>query len=73
MHFQNDNIATLKDIEDLVKLPEFECEIEKLTESLYARDNKDWNEKSFIKVFEKVCKKKVQRKKNDELLPKLYK
>ena len=72
-HFQNDNIATLKDIEDLVKLPEFECEIEKLTESLYARDNKDWNEKSFIKVFEKVCKKKVQRKKNDELLPKLYK
>ena len=72
-HFHNDNISTLKDVEDAVQNPKFECELEKLTESLYSKGSIDWNEKSFIKIFEKIYAQKPRSKDDGEILPKLYK
>lgn len=72
-HYHNENITTLKDVEDAAQSPEFECELEKLTESLYSKGSIKWNDKSFIKVFEKVYAKKARSKDNGEILPKLYK
>lgn len=71
-YYQNENITTLKDIENLNDDPQFECELEKLTEALYDRSNKDWKSGSFVKVFEKVAAKKYRKKTDDEPLPKLY-
>ena len=71
--YQRPDINSLKEVEELTNVPEFECELEKLTEALYARDNKDWKSGSFIKVFEKVYAKKYKRKDDNEPLPKLYK
>ncbi len=72
-HYHNENITTLTDISEVAKVPEFDCELDKLTESLYSKDSMEWNDKSFIKVFEKVYAKKVRSKDNGEILPKLYK
>ena len=49
--YQRPDINSLKEVEELTNVPEFECELEKLTEALYARDNKDWKSGSFIKSF----------------------
>ncbi len=36
-HYHNENITTLTDISEVAKVPEFDCELDKLTESLYSK------------------------------------
>lgn len=66
------DITSLREIEDLNTVPEFGCELDKLSEFLYADKQQDWNAALFIKVFEKVCRQKRNKGKSNELLPKLY-
>ena len=72
-HYRRQSINSLKDIEELSNDQQFECELEKLTEALYAKQATDWKSGSFIKVFERVTRKKYQKKEDNEPLPKLYK
>ncbi len=67
------DITSLREIEEINNVPEFGCELEKLSESLYADNQQEWKSGSFIKVFEMVCKQKKNKGKTNELLPKLYK
>ncbi len=67
------DISSLKEIEDLVKDSQFDCELEKLSEALYAKDSADWQAGSFIKVFERISKRKAPKKDDNAPLPKLYK
>ena len=66
-------IFSLNDVEELVGDRSFGCELEKLGEALYAKQEAEWNAEAFLKVFEKVNKMKARRMHDDELLPKLYK
>ncbi len=71
--YDQPDLTSLREIEDLNTVPEFGCELEKLSESLYANKQQEWNATLFIKVFEKVCRQKRTKGKSNELLPKLYK
>lgn len=72
-HYQKPGINSLKEVEELCNSQEFSCELEKLTEALYARSNQNWKNGSFIKAFEKVSSQKVRKKNDTAPLPKLYK
>ncbi len=72
-HYENTEIASLKDIEDINTVSEFGCELDKLNEALYSNKNNHWDASSFIKAFEKANRFKNLRKLKNELLPKLYK
>lgn len=71
--FANRQISGLQDIDDAVDNKEFRCELDKLTEALYAKETQAWNEHLFIRVFKKICKQKKGHRDNYEPLPKLYK
>ncbi len=64
--------TSLQQIANVNKISEFGCELEKLSEALYAQGTPDWNAASFIKVFTKADKQKVNKGTKDDILPKLY-
>lgn len=71
--YPGQRILSLQDIDAAVNDREFRCELDKLGEALYAKDTHDWNEFLFIRVFNKINKRKKGRQNNHEPLPKLYK
>lgn len=71
--FPSQKILSLQDIDTALNDKEFRCELDKLTEALYAQNDAEWNEFSFIKIFNKICKQKRKSRSNAEPLPKLYK
>lgn len=71
--FANRQISGLQDVDDAVNDKEFRCELDKLTEALYAKEKQSWNEHSFIRAFKKICKQKKGRHDSHEPLPQLYK
>lgn len=64
--------TSLQQIANVNKISEFGCELEKLSEALYAQGTQDWNAASFIKAFTKADKQKVNKGTKDDILPKLY-
>lgn len=68
-----ERFLSLQDIDNTVNDKEFRCELDKLTEALYAKDSESWNEFLFMRVFNKINKLKKTRGKYTEPLPKLYK
>ena len=64
--------TSLQQIAAVNKVSEFGCELEKLSEALYAQGTQDWNAASFIKAFTKADKQKVNKGTKDDILPKLY-
>ncbi len=71
-HF-GDEINNLGEIASKAQNKEFDDELEKLSEALYAKSNQDWDATAFIKAFEKICDKKYEKTNAKEPLPKLYK
>ncbi len=71
--FPGQRILSLQDVDEAVNDREFRCELDKLTEALYAKDNQNWNEQLFTKVFNRINKQKRKSGKETEPLPKLYK
>ena len=73
-HFPKRQIANLQDVADIFNSPAFNKELDKIREALYADNAKDWNSTEFIEIFCKLCKQiKKHRKKDEDILPKLYK
>lgn len=73
-HFPHNHIANLQDVADIFDSPVFNRELDKIRETLYAQNEKDWDEKAFLDVFCQMCKTvKKRTKKQKEILPKLYK
>ncbi len=72
--FPRHKITNLQDVADIFDNINFNKELDKLRETLYSDDTKDWDSKEFLKIFEQISKhiKKHKRTKN-EPLPKLYK
>ena len=72
--FPRHKITNLQDVSDIFDNLSFNKELDKLRETLYSDDAKDWDNKEFLKNFEQISKhiKKHKRTKN-EPLPKLYK
>lgn len=68
----NEKFLSLQDVDDKVADKEFRCELDKLSEALYAKDYADWNEVLFIRVFNKINKSIKVKAKYNEPLPKLY-
>lgn len=68
----NEKFLSLQDVDDKVADKEFRCELDKLSEALYAKDYADWNEVLFIRVFNKINKNIKVKAKYNEPLPKLY-
>ena len=71
--FPQRRILSLQDVDDAVNDKEFRCELDKLTEALYAENSQDWNEHLFIRVFNRINKQKKNNGRDNEPLPKLYK
>ncbi len=73
-HFPNKQITNLQDIANIFNSPVFNKEIDKIRETLYADNAKDWNASEFIEIFCSLCKQTRRcRKSNEDVLPKLYK
>lgn len=73
-HFPDRHIVNLQDVADIFDAPIFNRELEKIRETLYAQNEKDWDEKAFLNVFCHMCKSlKKHIKKHKDPLPKLYK
>ena len=72
--FPRHKSTNLQDVADIFDNINFNKELDKLRETLYSDDTKDWDSKEFLKIFEQISKhiKKHKRTKN-EPLPKLYK
>ena len=68
-----DKFLSLQDVDLKIDDKEFRCELDKLSEALYAKDSSEWNEALFMRVFHKINKKMKSKRKYDEPLPKLYK
>lgn len=71
--FPQRRILSLQDVDDAVNDKEFRCELDKLTEALYAENSQDWNEHLFIRVFNRINKQKKNNGRDNEPLPRLYK
>ena len=72
--FPRHHINNLQDIADAVNLQVFNKELDKIRETLYADNEKNWDEKAFLDVFCKIaCQLKKRKKTINEPLPKLYK
>jgi hypothetical protein len=57
-----------------VNVQSFNKELDKIRETLYADNEKNWDEKTFLDVFCKItCQLKKRKKTIHEPLPKLYK
>lgn len=72
--FPRHNITNLQDIADIFDNLGFNKELDRLRETLYSDDTKDWDNKEFLQIFEQVSKHVKKHKKSpNEPLPKLYK
>ena len=73
-HYPHHHIANLQDVADIFNNPIFNKELDKIRETLYAQDEKDWNHEEFLKIFRHVAKKATGKlSKKHAPLPKLYK
>ncbi len=72
--FPRHKIANLQDVADIFDNQEFNKELDKIRETLYSEDSKDWDNKNFVEVFNKISKHIKKHKRSiNEPLPKLYK
>ena len=73
-NFPRHQINNLQDVADAVNVQSFNKELDKIRETLYADNEKNWDEKTFLDVFCKItCQLKKRKKTIHEPLPKLYK
>lgn len=73
-HFPSRNITNLQDVADIFNNQVFNKEVEKIRETLYAENEKDWNADEFLNIFCKLSKQtKKHKRTTDEPLPRLYK
>ena len=73
-HFPDRNISNLQDVADIFDSAAFNRELDKIRETLYAQNEKEWDEKTFLDVFCSMCKSlKKHTKKLNKVLPELYK
>lgn len=72
--FPRHKITNLQDVSDIFDNVGFNKELDKLRETLYSDDTKDWDNKEFLQVFDQISKHvKKHKRTKDEPLPKLYK
>ena len=71
--WQNDKITNLKEVAKAAQDKEFGAYLDELGALLYASTPQPFNEKGFLKSFEKVRKAKIKSAKEEQPLPKLYK
>ena len=71
--WQNDKITNLKEVAKVAQDKEFGTYLDELGALLYAQTPQPFNEKGFLKSFEKVRKAKIKSAKEEQPLPKLYK
>lgn len=72
--FPHHKINNLQDLADIFDDMEFNKELDKIRETLYANDEKDWDPKEFLEVFCKISRRVKKHKRTiTEPLPKLYK
>lgn len=70
----DERVSNLKEVAKLNPQPEFEQQIGKLMEELYANNSADWDAAAFNKAFDKAYKSSARGKDSETLpLPKLYK
>ena len=73
-HFPNRKVNNLQDVADIFNNPHFNRELEKIRETLYAENEKNWDSAEFLTIFCKLSKQiKAHQRTKDEPLPKLYK
>ena len=72
-HWQNSKITNLKEVAKAAQDKEFSAYLDDLTSLLYAQTPQPFNEKGFLKSFEKLRKAKIKNPKEEQPLPKLYK
>ena len=72
-HWQNSKITNLKEVAKAAQDKEFSAYLDDLTSLLYAQTPQPFNEKGFLKSFEKLRKAKIKSPKEEQPLPKLYK
>lgn len=65
--------TSFNDVSRLVNDKVFSDELDKITAALYSDGSKEWDANAFLAAFEKAYKKKPSQKKEDKLLPDLYK
>lgn len=70
--FHKEKINNFQEVEALVKDEDFKKELEKLSACLYADNKSGWDEKPFLEAFARVDKQKSRKKKDEHLLPELY-
>lgn len=69
-----ERVTNLKEVAKLNAQPEFEQQLGKLMEELYANNSADWDAGAFNKAFDKAYKSSAHKKDSDTpLLPRLYK
>ncbi len=71
--WHNDKITNLKEVAKAAQDKEFGAYLDELGALLYAQTPQPFNEKGFLKSFEKVRKSKIKSAKEEQPLPKLYK
>ena len=72
--FPSRKVANLQDVADIFEMAEFNKELDKIREALYAETATQWNVDEFLNVFNKVEKQaKSKQRTYHEPLPKLYK
>lgn len=68
------NISNMQDVKNQINNEEFSQELENILEQIYSKKETSWDNQKFLKVFKKICKEKqIDKKKNKDILPKLYK
>ena len=73
-HFPSRNVTNLQDVADVFEQTEFNKEMDKIRETLYAETTTQWDAETFLKIFNKVTKQtKAKQRTQHEPLPKLYK
>ena len=71
--WHNDKITNLKEVAKAAQDKEFGAYLDELGALLYAQTPQPFNEKGFLKSFEKLRKAKIKSAKEEQPLPKLYK
>lgn len=71
--FPSAEIRNLDDVADILQDEEFSQVLKQLRQALYRGNKENFDANHFMDVFVRMCKKaKSRRKRDDELLPKLY-
>ncbi len=72
--FPSRQITNLQDVADAFNYPPFNKELDKIRETLYAEDSADWDNKTFLDIFNHIASlNKKHTRTRHEPLPKLYK